>query len=128
MKRLELLGQLPTGDAGSLVYGEPHHTPDGTTVMQRVEDSSRAGLDASGAVYDSQRARMAFIRHGDVFVRDLRSGALDQLTRTNEDGAQPQWGSHGALVWRVDTNWYRWTPATGVAPTCWRASTGGLCM
>jgi len=33
MKRLELLGQLPTGDAGSLVYGEPHHTPDGTTVI-----------------------------------------------------------------------------------------------
>ena len=36
-------------------------------------------------VYDAQRTRMAFVRNGDVFVRDLRSGALQQITRTNDD-------------------------------------------
>ena len=72
-------------------------------------------LDASGAVYDATRSRMAFVRNGDVFVRDLRNGALQQLTRSNDQEAQPQWGSDGALVWRVSNQWFRWQPATGVA-------------
>ena len=41
---------------------------------------------------------MAFVRNGDVFVRDLRSGALTQLTRSDADEAQPQWSRDGALV------------------------------
>ena len=41
---------------------------------------------------------MAFVRNGDVFVRDLRSGALTQVTRSNDDEAQPQWSRDGNLV------------------------------
>jgi dipeptidyl aminopeptidase/acylaminoacyl peptidase len=81
----------------------------------RVEDDARAGLDASGAVYDAQRTRMAFVRNDDVFVRDLRSGALTQVTRSNDDEALPQWGSDGSLSWRVGNDWYRWTARGGVA-------------
>jgi dipeptidyl aminopeptidase/acylaminoacyl peptidase len=88
---------------------------DGSAAVSRIDDSMRATLDASGAVYDTQRARMAFVRNGDVFVRDLRSGALDQLTRGNEDEALPQWSSDGALSWRVGNDWYRWTAQGGVA-------------
>ena len=88
---------------------------DGSAGMQRVDDAARAGLDASGAVYDATRTRMAFVRNGDVFVRDLRNGALQQITRSNDDDAQPQWASDGGLVWRVSNQWFRWTPATGVA-------------
>ena len=44
---------------------------------------------------------MAFVRNGDMFVRDLRSGALTQITRSNEDDTLPQWSSDGGLVWRV---------------------------
>ena len=87
---------------------------DGSAAMQRVADAARAGLDASGAVYDATRSRMAFVRNGDIFIRDLRNGALRQLTRSNDREAQPQWGSDGALVWRVSNQWYRWTPAGGV--------------
>ena len=66
--------------------------------------------------YDTQRTRMAFVRNGDVFVRDLRSGALQQLTRTNDDESQPQWGSDGGLSWRVGNDWYRWTSGRRRAP------------
>src|SRR5690606_23057222 len=45
---------------------------------------------------------------GDVFVRDLRSGALQQLTRDNQAASRLQWSSDGALVWRVGDAWYRW--------------------
>ena len=49
-----------------------------------IEGSARADLDTSGAVFDAGGTRSAFVRNGDVFVRDLRSGALVQLTRGNE--------------------------------------------
>ena len=80
----------------------------------RVDGAARAGLDAPDPVYDAQRARMAFVRNGDVFVRDLRAGTLTQVTRSNDDDALPQWSSDGGLVWRVGNDWYRWTAADGV--------------
>src|SRR3546814_8372915 len=46
---------------------------DGSAGMQRVDDAARAGLDASGAVYDATRTRLAFVRNGDVFVRGRKS-------------------------------------------------------
>jgi dipeptidyl aminopeptidase/acylaminoacyl peptidase len=74
----------------------------------RLEGSARADLDGPGVVYDVQRRRSAFVRNGDVFVRDLRSGALTQLTRSNDEEARPQWSSDGSLVWRVGNDWFRW--------------------
>ena len=74
----------------------------------RMDGSARADLDAPGAVYDARHARSAFVRNGDIFVRDLGSGALTQLTRSNDEEALPQWGSDGGLVWRVGNDWYRW--------------------
>ena len=65
---------------------------DGSAAMQQVDGAARAGLDASGAVYDATRSRMAFVRNGDVFVRDLRNGALQQLTRSNDQEALPHCG------------------------------------
>ena len=81
----------------------------------RVDGAARAALDAADPVYDAQRARMAYVRNGDVFVRDLRNGALQQLTRDDATQALPQWGSDGSLSWRVGNDWYRWTAMAGVA-------------
>ncbi|MCI4568101.1 S9 family peptidase [Lysobacter sp. CFH 32150] len=80
----------------------------------RLDGAARAEIDAAAPVFDAQRARMAFVRNGDVFVRDLRNGALTQLTRNDDDDTRPQWSSNGALVWRVGTDWYRWTPRDGI--------------
>ena len=79
-----------------------------------VDGAARAGIDALRPVYDAGRTRMAFVRNGDVFVRDLRSGALDQLTRTEGSETQLQWGRDGALAWRSGQDWFRWTAAAGV--------------
>src|SRR5688572_1226719 len=83
-------------------------------VATMLEGAARGEADAAQPVYDAQRGRMAFVRNGDVFVRDLRSGALQQITRTNDDEAQPQWASDGGLAWRVGNDWYRWTQRDGV--------------
>lgn len=77
-------------------------------VATRLDGAARAQMDAPGAVYDVARAQMAFVRNGDVFVRDLRNGALTQLTRTEAQESRPQWGRDGGLVWRAGNEWFRW--------------------
>ena len=80
-----------------------------------VEGADRAGIDGMRPVYDATRARAAFVRNGDVFVRDLRNGALDQLTRGGASAAALQWSLDGALIWRTGNDrWQRWTAATGI--------------
>ncbi|GAA4790896.1 S9 family peptidase [Lysobacter hankyongensis] len=80
----------------------------------RTGDAARAALDAARPVFDTTRTRMAFVRNGDVFIRDLRSGALTQLTRTEAQESRPQWNRDGGLIWRAGNEWSRWTAATGV--------------
>ena len=79
----------------------------------RLDGAARATIDGEAPVYDATRTRMAFARNGDIFVRDLRTGALEQLTRTDDAESRPQWSSDGGLVWRVGNTWYRWTAAAG---------------
>ena len=80
---------------------------------QMVDGASRAGIDAARPVLDHQRTRMAFVRSGDVFVRDLRNGALTQLTRTEATESSPRWSTDGALVWRSGHDWFRWSAQDG---------------
>ena len=87
----------------------------GGGAAERVADDARHTLEGTAPVYDAQRQRMAFVRNGDVFVRDLRSGALSQLTRSNDEEAQPQFTTDGGVAWRVGPQWYRWWPGGMVA-------------
>lgn len=73
-----------------------------------LADGARADLDAADAVYSPDRQRTAFVRHGDVFVRDLRSGTLTQLTRDLSRAGRVQWSQDGALIWQQGADWYRW--------------------
>ncbi|WP_447729100.1 S9 family peptidase [Pseudoxanthomonas suwonensis] len=82
--------------------------------LERVSDADRGGLDAPDPVYDPQRRRMAYVRNGDVFVRDLASGALTQLTRTAQAEAQVRFAADGGVLWRVGNDWFHWSPG-GVA-------------
>ncbi|HZX79154.1 MAG TPA: S9 family peptidase [Lysobacter sp.] len=80
----------------------------------KLDGAARADLDAPRAVLDASRQRMAFVRNGDLFVRDLRNGALTQVTRSSEDEALPQWSSDGNLVFRRGNDWFRWRAGQGV--------------
>ena len=82
-------------------------------VAAQVADDQRGTLDAANRVYDRQRQRMAFVRNGDVFVRDLRSGALTQLTRGNERASGVDFATDGGLIWNVGNNWYHWNAGSG---------------
>ncbi|KAF1695138.1 S9 family peptidase [Pseudoxanthomonas daejeonensis] len=83
--------------------------------LQKVGDAERAGLDAANPVYDVQRRRMAFVRNGDVFLRDLSSGALSQLTRSAAAESQPRFAADGGVIWRAGNDWFKWNAGAGAA-------------
>lgn len=83
-------------------------------VAAQVADDQRGTLDVAEPVYDRSRSRSAFVRNGDVFVRDLRSGALTQLTRSNERAGNVNFAADNGVIWRVGQNWFHWTAASGV--------------
>jgi dipeptidyl aminopeptidase/acylaminoacyl peptidase len=79
---------------------------------KRVDDGERAGLDAEAPVFNGDRSRMLFVRNGDVFERDLRSGSLVQVTRSADEEEDPQYSSDGrGVLFRVGTDWFAWNAA-----------------
>ena len=75
----------------------------------RVDEAAQSGMDAASPVYDAARTRLAFVRHGDVFERDLRSGALTQVTRSADAEADPQYSADGrSLQFRAGNSWFAW--------------------
>lgn len=85
----------------------------------QVADDQRGTLDVAARVHDRQRQRMAFVRNGDVFVRDLRSGALSQLTRGNERASGVAAFSAAAMRRHFWPHWKpcRWTARAITAPS-----------
>jgi dipeptidyl aminopeptidase/acylaminoacyl peptidase len=81
---------------------------------QAIEPKAMAGAD-SPAVFDRAGKRAAFARNGDIFVRDVASGRLTQITRTPETEAAPQFSADGRLLsFRVINDWYVYDFASGV--------------
>jgi dipeptidyl aminopeptidase/acylaminoacyl peptidase len=65
-----------------------------------------ANADAP-AVYDRSGKRAAFVRNGDVFVRELSGGRLLQITRTAENETDPQFSADGKqLSFRIGNDWF----------------------
>ncbi|MET0329129.1 MAG: prolyl oligopeptidase family serine peptidase [Luteimonas sp.] len=81
----------------------------------RVEDGARADVDGNDPLIDATGTRMAFLRNGDVFVRDLRTGALTQITRSEAPETQAQWTPSGGLIWRAGNDWFGWDAQRGTA-------------
>ncbi|MEP6940146.1 MAG: prolyl oligopeptidase family serine peptidase [Rudaea sp.] len=80
-----------------------------------VDGAAIAASDAADAVFDQAGTRAAFVRNGDVFVRDLASGRLTQITRSTERKASPQFSADGRLLsFRGGHEWFVHDLATGV--------------
>ena len=71
-----------------------------------VDAAAMANADGP-AVYDRTGKRAAFIRNRDIFVRDLSSGRLTQITRTPQAKSDPQFSLDGRLLtFRIDDEWF----------------------
>jgi len=86
-------------DDGKSVYYERRRAGSETTDLHQVDVSSgrdqllepaeRAGIEAPGGALSRDRKLRVFVRHGDVFVRQLPRGRPRQLTRTAETESDP---------------------------------------
>jgi dipeptidyl aminopeptidase/acylaminoacyl peptidase len=82
----------------------------------RVEDAALPALDGNFPVYDRARRQAVFVRNGDVFLRDLATGSLRQLTRTPAGESDARFAAdQRAVHFRSGNDWYRWSPSEGVA-------------
>jgi dipeptidyl aminopeptidase/acylaminoacyl peptidase len=91
--------------------------------LRRVEIASGrdqvVGADAMAQadgppVYDRDGRHAAFVRNGDVFLRDVGSGRLTQVTRTPQQESAPQFAPDGRLSFRVENDWYVYDPRSAV--------------
>ncbi len=80
-----------------------------------VGPETMPNADGPDPVFDRMQARAAFVRNGDVFIRDVASGRLTQVTRTPVPESDPQFSSDGrALHYRSGSDWYVYDIAGGV--------------
>jgi dipeptidyl aminopeptidase/acylaminoacyl peptidase len=80
----------------------------------KLSDAELAAADGAG-VFDRARDRAAFLRHGDVFVRDVGTGATRQITRSDADKSGLQFSADGRLLsWRQGDDWYVWDADSGL--------------
>ncbi len=73
--------------------------------------------DAEGApLFDPAHRHVAYVRHGDVFVRNLAGGRPVQVTRTPERERDLQWSADGAAVqYRRGNQWFAYRLAGGAS-------------
>jgi len=80
-----------------------------------IDAKAMANADGPEAVFDRARTRAAFVRNADVFIRDVASGRLTQVTRTPQEETSPQFSADGrALQYRSGSDWFVYDIAGGV--------------
>ncbi|WP_297802542.1 S9 family peptidase [Arenimonas sp. GDDSR-1] len=73
---------------------------------QRVENTGWAQLDEAQQSFDRSRQRAVFVRQGDVFLRQLGSNSLVQITRSAEAETNPVFGTDGSVLFQRGNDWF----------------------
>lgn len=81
----------------------------------RLADADLAGMDAPNPVFDASGQRALFLRDGDVFLRDIGTSALRQLTRSELVERDAAFMVDGRVMYRAGTDWVVHDLGTGLA-------------
>ena len=80
-----------------------------------VSDAELAKIDGADVVYNRDHSRALMLRNGDLFERDLKTGALVQISRgANKLNAMQYSSDERAVHYRIDNDWYGWERASKV--------------
>ena len=91
------------------------HRIDLASGMDTVIDGAAMANSDAEAVFDSAGTHAAFVRNGDIFVRDLSNGRLTQITRSAEHESAPRFSADGRLLsFRTGDEWFVHDLASGV--------------
>ncbi len=81
-----------------------------------VDPKAMANADGANPVFDSARRYAAFVRNGDVFLREMGGGRLIQVTKTPQPESAPQFSADGrSLQYRQGNDWFVHDIASGVS-------------
>ncbi|MCG2586038.1 prolyl oligopeptidase family serine peptidase [Massilia sp. TS11] len=79
---------------------------------RQVTDAEAARLDSGNPIFNKEHTRAIVLRNGDLFERELNSGALVQVYKGAAGASAPQYSADGqAIQFRVGHDWYRWDRA-----------------
>ncbi len=103
-----------SADSGTVYYrqkltGSPvraTYRVDTDGASQRVENTGWAQLDEAQQSFDRSRQRALFVRQGDVFLRQLGSNSLTQITKSAEAESNPVFGSDGSVLFQRGNDWF----------------------
>jgi len=86
----------------------------------KLDPAAVAAADGTKLVFDREHRHAAFIRHGDVFLRDLGNGSTVQVTRSARSETSPRFSADGRLLtWRAGDDWFAYATSGGPA---WQAA------
>jgi hypothetical protein len=92
------------------------HRLDAATGKDQVVDAAAMANADGPPVYDRSGKHAAFIRNHDIFVRDLGTGRLTQITRTPNAKSSLHFSADGRLLsYRIDKEWFVHDFGSGVA-------------
>ncbi|MBS0569985.1 MAG: S9 family peptidase [Proteobacteria bacterium] len=85
-----------------------------TGADSRVEAAAMAAADGNHTVYAATDSHAAFVRNGDVFLRNLRNGTTTQVTRNEQRQGDLQFSADGRLLsFRSGDDWFVHDVASG---------------
>ncbi|GAB2868060.1 S9 family peptidase [Pseudoduganella ginsengisoli] len=78
---------------------------------RQVGDGELAGLDSATVIYNHDHTRAILFRSGDLFERDLKTGALLQITRGGSPAPSlARYAADGKSVqFRLGNDWFGWS-------------------
>lgn len=77
---------------------------------KKLESADLANQDGNNFIFDARHQQALFVRNGDIFLRNLKSGSLTQITRSNAMETDPRFSADGsAVLYRENNQWYRWS-------------------
>ena len=86
----------------------------------KLDPAAAASADGAKQVFDHAHRHAAFVRHGDIFLRDLGAGTTVQVTRSAKAETSPHLSADGRLLtWRSGDDWFAYNTAGGPA---WQAA------
>ena len=81
---------------------------------QPLDPRATANADGPKLVFDRDHRHAAFIRHDDVFLRDLGNGSTVQVTHTEAKETTPRFSADGRLLtFRAGNDWFAYAVAGG---------------
>src|SRR5690606_23133278 len=84
-------------------------------VPQKVSKKERLSLPSSFGTYNKSFSKMVYEKNGDLFLLDIPSGKVTQLTNTvgRESGATFS-GDEKKIIYTFNQNLYAWEISTGI--------------